>query len=139
MRVSTHLHAPVLPLPCVCSFGAALVPFYGDLATKPKHHPVTKAMDRLTVQIFNSEVRRGQWGGFCVGVGFGWRRMSRDHRQADSGVSGALPSVQEATLRLVQHAALLDQLLLEFQRLVAQFADPATGTVTGESPDLKGM
>ncbi len=37
-------------------FGAALVPFYSRMATRPKQHPITKAMDRLTVQIFNSEV-----------------------------------------------------------------------------------
>lgn len=46
-------------------FGAVLVPFYGDMATKPKSHPITKAMDRLTVQIFNSEVC-GWLGGWAL-------------------------------------------------------------------------
>ncbi len=39
------------------SFGAALLPFYASMAAHPKQHPIAKAMDRLTVQIFNSEVQ----------------------------------------------------------------------------------
>lgn len=52
------LYAPAFK----AEFGAALLPFYGALASRHKSHPLTKAMDRLTVQVFNSELGAGRAG-----------------------------------------------------------------------------
>mgnify|MGYP001088599902 CR=1 FL=1 len=51
------------------SFGAALLPFYASMAAHPKQHPIAKAMDRLTVQIFNSEVQQPSFASWFENFG----------------------------------------------------------------------